>query len=988
MQILLLIILFLLITIVILIFKLQSISKKSASATLPETTSENQEPNDLVKYTKTLEKLVKEKTFKLEQNNQELISLNEEFDTANEELQANNEELYSINEELNNTNTALQNEIEEHKKTQAEKGIVEEKLNKFISQSSEAIVIINEKGIVEDWNDTMAQITGVKKEEAIGSFIWDVTYMMALNPDKAELLRESFKKHTIHFFEEIKKGNSKEQVSETQIRHHDSSHRYIRTTLFPIFTESGYYGGVIISDITQKKAIEAQLEKYRNELEMLLEQKNQHLEQLSSRLNEVYTYSSDAITFMDILDEGNTIKVFDLNPVSKRLFKISDEQFLNGIDITELLPEIKIESFKQHFLPRLLAGNPVTFTEDRDTGNGYWNSTIYPIKDETGKVRRIAAFSRNVTAEYEKDKTQAILNSAINSWPYEFWVADDAGRCILQNKASMEIWGDLSGQPIDVLDIPEETKQFTKEKIQLGLHGEHTSTELVFDTPKGKRYVMFNIHPIFQKDLITGTLGMGIDITEIKTAQEKIRLSETNYRLLAENIEDVIWKMDIETMRYTFITPSIYKLTGFTVEEAMAQTLEEMLTPESIEYVKASITGRLQQYYQGNAQCTSQKNELELRCKNGGSVWVEVNSTLMADKSGKLKEIFASSRNINDRKIAEEKVKESEEKLRTIFNTATDGIILLDNDLKILDINRASYEGTGYQYDELVNNTILTLLSNEGINMVQRQISDLKSGGNIHNIETEILIKNDGVIPVEVTATNISINEQEAILIIARDISERKKLERELLNSVINTEEKDRLQFSQELHDGIGPLLSAAKMYADWLAEPNKTTDSTTIVPEIQKLINESTLAVRDLSFKLSPHILQNYGILEALKAYADKVNKSGKVKISIESTELGRFDEIIEATSYRIICECITNTLKHADAKNISIHTVLENNTLIINYTDDGKGFDVEKVLENRKGIGLLNMQSRLKSLNGTLTINSALEKGSVFTIKIPLSL
>ncbi|HOT15651.1 MAG TPA: PAS domain-containing sensor histidine kinase, partial [Bacteroidales bacterium] len=321
------------------------------------------------------------------------------------------------------------------------------------------------------------------------------------------------------------------------------------------------------------------------------------------------------------------------------------------------------------------------------------------------------------------------------------------------------------------------------------------------------------------------------------------------------------------------------------------------------------------------------------------------------------------------------------------FNSATDGIILLDNNLKIMDINRASYEKTGYQYEELVHNTIFTLLSKEGINIIQRQISALKSGGIVLNFETEIFIKNDGVIPVEVIATNINISGQEAILLIARDISERKKLERELLNSVINTEEKDRLQFSQELHDGIGPLLSAAKMYADWLAEPNKTSDSTTIVPEIQKLINESTLAVRDLSFKLSPHILQNYGIIEALKAYADKVNKSGKVKVSVESTELGRFDEIIEATSYRIICECITNTLKHADAKNISIHTVLENDTLIINYTDDGKGFDVVKVLENRKGIGLLNMQSRLKSLNGTLAINSTLGKGTVFIIKIPLS-
>ncbi|HEY4786329.1 MAG TPA: PAS domain S-box protein, partial [Bacteroidales bacterium] len=515
-----------------------------AAATISDITKLRQEEQELQSYRLKLEQLVNEKTVNIEEANQELQALNEELDASNEELSSINEELSTTNEELEQSNNALSKELEEHKKTQAEKDIIEEKLNQFISQSSEAIILINDKGAVEDWNNTMAQITGITKENALGKMVWDVTFMMAYDPDKAEFIRESFKNNTLRFFEEVKQGNRKVQISESQIRHHDSSHRYIHTTLFPIVTDYGQYGGVIISDITQKKAIEVQLETYRNELEKLLEQRTERLEQLSVRFNEVYTNSSDAITFMDVLDEGKTIKVFDMNSVSKRLFKISDEQLVSGVYIDELLPEIKIESFKQHILPELLSGMPVTFTDDRDTGNGYWNSTVYPIKDAAGKVYRIAVFSKNVTAEYEREKMSAILQSAIDSWPFEFWICNNERICVLQNKASQRIWGDQIGGKVAELDIPGDVKQISVANELKVLQGEPSSTEFTFETPEGLRYVLINLNPIVDKNEITGFLGVTIDITEQKKAEIALKESEKRLNQLLSSITD--YKFTVE----------------------------------------------------------------------------------------------------------------------------------------------------------------------------------------------------------------------------------------------------------------------------------------------------------------------------------------------------------------------------------------------------------------------------------------------------------
>lgn len=1201
---------------------------------------------ELKTYRCKLEQLVEEKTRKLEQAYLELQVLNKKLDTSNEELQAANEELNTTNEDLELSNAALSKEIGEHKKTQAEKAIIEEKLNQFISQSSEAIGIINDKGIVEIWNDMMTQISGITKENALGEFIWDLTYKMANDPENAESIRNDLKYKTLLFFEEVKQGNKKEQVSESQIKHPDLTYRYIHTTLFPIITGSGYYGGFIISDITRKKADEFQLKKYRDELEKLLEQKTEHLKQLSDRFNEVYTNTSEAITFLDILDDGNSIKVFDMNPVSKELFKITDKQLDKGVFIEELLPDIKTDLFKQNFLHKLLSGISVTFFNDTDTGNGYWKSTIYPIKDETGKVNCLAAFSRNVTAEHEREKTAVILQSAIDSWPFEFWARDNEGRQILQNKISKEKVGDLLGKRLEDFDIPISIKNQAKSLMQKVLSGESISFDSETSVSGQKRYVVYKLNPIISNNKINGYTGLVIDVTQQKLAEialresekhlnlllssvtdykftievdngeivnsshsegclavtgystadlknnphlwialtydddkplikewsEKInkgievepiehriirkngeliwvrnttvlkkdnqgkligfdglvsditkrknaelalRKSEEKYRLLAENINDIIWKFDINTLRYTYFSPSILKLTGYTVQEALQLHFEEILMPDSQKDLLTILPKWIEQFTNGVPDSKNRTFEYQIRQKNGFPVWVEINATIVTDSLGAIKEVVATSRSIEERKaselslrISEERyhrvtelsgymvydydlinqhivwagavqqvtgytneevgeknleellnlihpedrqkiaksyvteknsiynssiqyryltknkgyiwvetqaflftddqnkqyrwlgimrdiseqlriqslIKESEEKLKTIFNTTKDGIVLLNKNMEVFDVNNSALKRIGYSREEIVGKNAAGFLIKEEHSLLAQHLLSVWNKDVINNFETEIIIKDDGSFPVEISATALQIDKQEMLLLVIRDISERKQLEKKLLHSVINTEEKERIHFSQELHDGLGPLLSAAKMYTEWLAESEPGTDQKLIIQDIKKLLIESTQTVKDISFKLSPHILQNYGIVEALNAYAEKVKQSSKAHIAINAVNIGRTDEIIETIVYRVICECINNALKYAKADNIIVSLKLTDHILNIDLSDDGIGFDISTVSEKHKGIGLLNIQSRLKSINGQFSIQSTPDSGTKVSIKIPL--
>ncbi|HEX2934069.1 MAG TPA: PAS domain S-box protein [Bacteroidales bacterium] len=1083
-------------------------NKHYVAAIMRDITKERQEQKELENYRLQLEKLVEEKTRELEESNNELRTINEELDASNEELYASNEELQSINEELDNSNTSLINEIDEHKKTQEER------------------------------------------------------------------------------------------------------------------------------------------EKYRIQLEELLQQKTEYLAQLSERFNEVYSNSSDAITFMDVIDNGQIIKVFDMNSVALQLFSITKDQISESVYLNKILPASKFEEFKNKILPKLLAGNSVVYTETKDTGNGYWNSSIFPIKDKDGKVYRIAAFSRNVTAEYEKDKMAAILSSAIESWPYEFWVCDKEAVCIIQNKVSKEIWGNRIGKKIIDVNAPDAAKQKSVEDEIKALQGISSSSELEFETPDGPRHVLAITSPIVTKDEISGFLGLIVDITnqkkveialkesekrltqllssitdykftiefsdnssgklvnnqgslavtgytsedfqnnphlwfemihnddkplvkewsekinngidvepfeyriihkngeivwisnttvlkkdnngkilgfdslisniterknaelalkesekrfydaidlqplpvsimidgktllynrnfterfgytledlptvetciekydieptdririsktvqarileknnfeinsyktdykifckdgsekwiqisdrrignmlitvfnditERKESEERIKLSEEKYRLLAENIDDVIWKFNIKSFRYTYFSPSIFKLTGYTVEEVMGLKMEKIIMPESIIYLNTIFSDWMKNYKSENPASKHRSFEMQMRRKNGQPVWVEINATLIIGENGEINEMIGSTRNINARKVSDLALQNSEEKLRTVFNTSKDGIVLVDRKMNVIDINLSAIKKTGYKHEEICGRSIFGFLLKENVSETLQYVNSIWNKEIAKNLETDILIKNGGFFPVEVSASIMQLNNEEILLLLLRDISERKQHEKELLQSVINTEERERLNFSQELHDGLGPLLSAAKMYVEWLAEPDAKANSATIIPDIKKLLEESTRTVKDISFKLSPHILKNYGLYESLKAYTEKVEKTGKTRITLKSTNISRFDELAETVIYRVICECINNTLKHAKALNIFIDVQFDDNQLCIIYSDDGKGFDVETTLKECKGVGLLNMQSRLKSINGLFTIHSSPGKGTNVIIKVPIIL
>lgn len=213
----------------------------------------------------------------------------------------------------------------------------------------------------------------------------------------------------------------------------------------------------------------------------------------------------------------------------------------------------------------------------------------------------------------------------------------------------------------------------------------------------------------------------------------------------------------------------------------------------------------------------------------------------------------------------------------------------------------------------------------------------------------------------------------------------RKENESRVLSAIIKTEEKDRQQFAKELHDGLGPLLSTIKMSISAINLEVVGTKNRGIIQKTESAIDDAVNTVREISNNLSPHILEKFGILKAVRNFADSIITINKPLININSNSIGqRYEYNLEVVVYRIFCELINNTLKHADATRIDINFESTEKSFECSYSDNGKGFEYD---ENQiAGMGLSNIFSRVKSLNGYIVINTRQNQGFYLKITFPL--
>ena len=382
------------------------------------------------------------------------------------------------------------------------------------------------------------------------------------------------------------------------------------------------------------------------------------------------------------------------------------------------------------------------------------------------------------------------------------------------------------------------------------------------------------------------------------------------------------------------------------------------------------------------------------------------NLTLIKDENGMPARLVTVIRDITQMKKAEKALKESEEKYRTLTETASDAIISIDDKGLITMWNKAAEGIFGYSKKEAIGKFVANLIiPKEYRKAFKKGFEHFRKTGQWPHVRRTVelcgLRRDGSTFPFEVSFSALQLKEKWEATAIIRDITKRKKAEQKLKESsqnlaylskkIIKIQEDERKRISRELHDEIGQALTAVNFQIENLRS-SSLGDLTKVkekLAEIKSIVDDASTNVHRISYDLRPSMLDELGLIPTLKWYTSNYFKMTNINVNLKTTAtVERLSDETKTLIYRIVQEALTNVLKHAKATNVNIKLTGYKNCVKLSIEDNGIGFDVKKGLLFRKikgGLGILGISERVKLAGGNFSIVSNPERGTKLTVEIP---
>ncbi len=326
----------------------------------------------------------------------------------------------------------------------------------------------------------------------------------------------------------------------------------------------------------------------------------------------------------------------------------------------------------------------------------------------------------------------------------------------------------------------------------------------------------------------------------------ELRKDAQRYRLLADNINDVIFTLDMD-LRYTYVSPSVEWVRGFSPEEVIALPLDRQMTPASLEKVLALFSRGLERVKKGEPLDAPVIIEVEMYNKDGSTVWLELNVDLIFEKTGEPAGVMGISRCINERKQAEQKLRESDERYKALFERSLEYIYINDLSGNFLEINDAALKALGYSREEIITMNYADLLSEDQLTSAFESLREIVETGSQSDLtEYRLNTKQGGYIWAQTKATLLYRDGAPyAIQGIARDITEKKKAEMALKQAreMAETASKAKGDFLANMSHEIRTPLNGILGMTELLLDTNLSGQQRDFAQSL-KVSSESLLAI------------------------------------------------------------------------------------------------------------------------------------------------
>lgn len=372
-----------------------------------------------------------------------------------------------------------------------------------------------------------------------------------------------------------------------------------------------------------------------------------------------------------------------------------------------------------------------------------------------------------------------------------------------------------------------------------------------------------------------------------------------------------------------------------------------------------------------------------------GAIYIgkNIKTSIQQDTIYSIVTVAGLIKNIINKNTFEQRIRSREQELHQLFESSANAIVILDSNFKIQRHNSRFTEMFNLKTGYYSNHDIKNLIKGDTLKDITLLLDRTLYNDHYEVAEIPYTAPDGSKLFYEATCSRTDVGSSTLWMLIITDITKLKDIDRAIFSSITTTEERERTRMAMELHDGIGALLSSINIYLNLiLSGEMEKTEMLNTLSLTKSLVDEAIQSAKEIANNLHPVILTRFGLVATISSFIEQIEQAGIIKVGFTHSNFRKIDnKNLELTLYRIIHELINNTLKYAKAHNIALSLSTQPTSIQLEYADDGIGVDTEAAQQKKSGMGMSNIEGRIKALNGTCIFQTKPQKGFRVFVEIP---
>jgi PAS domain S-box-containing protein len=512
-------------------------------------------------------------------------------------------------------------------------------------------------------------------------------------------------------------------------------------------------------------------------------------------------------------------------------------------------------------------------------------------------------------------------------------------------------------------------------------------------------HVVWNqLHVFLERDA-DGTprrfISQVVDITDQRAAEAALRASERRFRSFAESMAAGVLIAENDGIAY--VNDAVTTITGFSREELLTMQVWDFVHPDERAEARAKVSARL-----GGAQLLP-RSVYRLATKSGEPRWVDVTVAIL-ELEGTLV-MLGTAFDVTERKLAEEALRASEARYRGLVESQREIVLRFDPSGCVTFANDAYCDTYGVRREDAEGKSFWPLVHPDDVERLRTAMAGMMgppyrgdvevrsrtvSGWRWFEWEASAIRDRRGTV-IEGQAAGRDVTErrraQDDLQASLEDLRRSEEKLRLLAQRQVAVREEERKRLSYDLHDDVCQELVVVAILIEAVlgrlvaAAPDAVDDLTRATRYVKEVVEH----LRVLSRELRPMLLHDLGLEGSIRSLVTGLSNHATTVRAVFATDIPRLEEADEVTVYRIAQEAVSNAVRHASARSVTVTLSAADARLVLEVRDDGQGFDVAHA-EPVHALGLASMEERAQALSGRFLVRSQRGKGTTITLDCPM--